>query len=1044
MKTHTTSYMVTNVLFMLVALMNMIPVHAQDVQQNAIYCYRNDGDFDAFLHMDVDSITFSCIDLDSVVHEDVVVQEVWTPYQVYRIPIVAIDSIAFRAPEKKYCDGVFFLTDDHVPYITNVDTLNIMFDASIPEHLCPSVGNVVVSETSEGLLEDGFAGRVIRLEKNSEGLNVLCEEVELNDIFDQFLFICKCATDEEASDEENLYLKPIRRSSTIDIDKTIPIELPTINIGDLGAEGEESPIKIQYQPKMDIACLVKVQKNKPAIAKITFQHSHALNLHAKYELKKEFTKEWWFKKKNIRIHIPIKAVDAVIKPYVNFGAFIDINGKAEFEYTFPMVIFKHTFGMDYNEEREDRVQFINDAEFTYDDPTVSLSLDGSLAFGLAIKLGANLIHQKLLNFESTFHAGPKFVGHFDLNSDRIAEDANAYRQLKTANIQLYGYVAMPKATYKYFGSGVKLAKRGTWKGATWSPDKAVKKASWINNDLFPDGLEYHWYIHKWYIVPHFDAPFVTEVTATSALASLHPFQDLLIPVELGVAFKKYGSDEVIEKDFGSYWGDKHNANSNYSRVFEGLEASTIYKVYPTVKLLGIKMDAEPSADYGVSDKLVLSSSSITINIGETAEVMVLGGSGRYSTIDDDSGKARSLSFNYNQGIGAKAALKIFGVSAGDTFITILDVQNGSSVILYVHVVDPNYDSLALSTNSLTVNARTSNAVKITSGSGSYAVESDKPDVVSVELYDTTIAIEAYKAGTATITVKDTKSGQSQRIVVTVVDNTIPKLSLSSQTLDLINGYSSSVLILSGSGKYTAVSDNTKVAICSIVKSEVIIEPVGEGECTITVTDTETKESLEIDVKVYSFFTCPDNHHPHLIDLGLPSGTKWACCNVGATKPEEYGGYYAWGETEKKEVYNWSTYIHCDGTWETCHNLGSDISGTQYDVAHVKWGGKWCMPTLNEIKELLDNCTTEWTTLNGVNGRKFTSKINGNSIFLPAAGGRWDGGLHGAGEFGYYWSSTQHPDGSGRACGLYFRSGYALWDKYSGRSDGRSVRPVVRN
>ena len=182
-----------------------------------------------------------------------------------------------------------------------------------------------------------------------------------------------------------------------------------------------------------------------------------------------------------------------------------------------------------------------------------------------------------------------------------------------------------------------------------------------------------------------------------------------------------------------------------------------------------------------------------------------------------------------------------------------------------------------------------------------------------------------------------------------------------------------------------------------------------------------------------------------IDLGLPSGTKWASCNVGASKPEEYGGYYAWGETEEKEVYKWSTYIHCDGSSSTCHDLGSDISGTEYDVAHVKWGGNWCMPTLDDIDELLDNCTSEWTTLNGVNGRKFTSKINGNSIFLPAAGYRWDwdGGLSRAGERGLYWSSSQFPDRSFRADGLFFGSGYADWGNDI-RGSGDSVRPVVRN
>ncbi|MBR5061197.1 MAG: hypothetical protein IKX24_03545 [Prevotella sp.] len=182
--------------------------------------------------------------------------------------------------------------------------------------------------------------------------------------------------------------------------------------------------------------------------------------------------------------------------------------------------------------------------------------------------------------------------------------------------------------------------------------------------------------------------------------------------------------------------------------------------------------------------------------------------------------------------------------------------------------------------------------------------------------------------------------------------------------------------------------------------------------------------------------------PQAIDLGLPSGTKWASCNVGATKPEEYGGYYAWGETEEKEVYNWSTYIHCDGSSSTCHDLGSDISGTEYDVAHVKWGGDWVMPTLDDIKELRDNCISEWTTVNGVNGRKFTGP-NGNSIFLPAAGYRWNGDLDDAAGGGYYWSSTQDPSTSYLACFLGFYSGDAKWYRRS-RDCGQSVRPVVRN
>jgi hypothetical protein len=196
------------------------------------------------------------------------------------------------------------------------------------------------------------------------------------------------------------------------------------------------------------------------------------------------------------------------------------------------------------------------------------------------------------------------------------------------------------------------------------------------------------------------------------------------------------------------------------------------------------------------------------------------------------------------------------------------------------------------------------------------------------------------------------------------------------------------------------------------------------------------------VEPQSYLTCPDDHHPHLIDLGLPSGTKWACCNVGATKPEEFGGYYAWGETEEKSTYSWSTYIHCDGSEKTCHDLGNNIAGTQYDVAHVKWGGSWVMPTYDQIKELEDNCTYLWTTENGVKGGKFTSKNNGASIFLPAAGYRNDSNLYIAGSCGYYWSSAQSPSDSDIAYCLYFYSGRARTN-YCDCGYGRSVRPVVR-
>jgi len=184
-----------------------------------------------------------------------------------------------------------------------------------------------------------------------------------------------------------------------------------------------------------------------------------------------------------------------------------------------------------------------------------------------------------------------------------------------------------------------------------------------------------------------------------------------------------------------------------------------------------------------------------------------------------------------------------------------------------------------------------------------------------------------------------------------------------------------------------------------------------------------------------------------IDLGL--SVKWASHNVGASSPEGYGGYYAWGETEEKSNYAAYTYKYWSdrdgdgyGVSSEYQNIGSNISGTQYDVAHVKWGGSWRMPTLDEIKELVNNCTWKWTTYNGVNGQLVTGP-NGNSIFLPAAGYRNGTYLLYRGSLGLYWSATLDEVVSFYAYLLYFRDGYYVdWNYWYYRVFGLTVRPVT--
>ena len=183
-----------------------------------------------------------------------------------------------------------------------------------------------------------------------------------------------------------------------------------------------------------------------------------------------------------------------------------------------------------------------------------------------------------------------------------------------------------------------------------------------------------------------------------------------------------------------------------------------------------------------------------------------------------------------------------------------------------------------------------------------------------------------------------------------------------------------------------------------------------------------------------------------VDLGLPSGTLWATCNVGANSPEEYGDYFAWGETTTKSTFSWSTYFDTSNNGDTFEKYNNNGGLTELlpedDAATANWGSDWLMPSLAQIQELYNGSytTTVWTQMNGVNGRKITSKSNGNSIFLPAAGYRTDTSLYSAGSLGNYWSRLLDASYPFSAYRLYFNSGYVDWD-YNNRSYGRSVRPV---
>ena len=192
---------------------------------------------------------------------------------------------------------------------------------------------------------------------------------------------------------------------------------------------------------------------------------------------------------------------------------------------------------------------------------------------------------------------------------------------------------------------------------------------------------------------------------------------------------------------------------------------------------------------------------------------------------------------------------------------------------------------------------------------------------------------------------------------------------------------------------------------------------------------------------------PDNHE--YVDLGLPSGTLWATCNVGATSPEDMGDYFAWGETAPKQIYDMENYKWYNSANDKLTKYCTDDKyGTvdyetellpEGDAAYVNWGPVWRMPTLEQQQELIERCTWQWVERNGVYGRLVTGP-NGNTLFLPAADYRSDNSPSNEGSIGAYWSRTLD---SGYPSGLYFRNfdwkSVYLFSHI--RSHGFTVRPV---
>lgn len=846
---------------------NNMTVQAND----GVIVYHHSGDVTAAVIERVDSMHVSHYDLDSLYHQEYVVQDIFLPDTTYRILIADIDSIAFHTPEPEYRDDVTLLDFSQTNYIISSTDSTILFAADTPEAFLPKYKEVFVVKPDENVDASGFAGHLVSMEKTDEGIFCTFSAACIDDIFSSIILVGTAESETEAEDETSararIYskgTKHLRVPGYLSLTATIP-DLGTVSGG-------------FTNPQLTIDYFV-CYNHKPLKDNVRVTAHFISKGDINMTLAKEYSsgKPHWTGSKDFKIlanGIPVGGVG------LSWGWFAEASGSINASTTIPFSIdvfkgFSYVEGEQFkNLSRED--------DFKMGKPEWQLQLDGTLYAGAAVKVFAYLLNQQVAALDLTAKFGPEVSASIPL----IQQGTNI-------NYMLYNELSKVEVS-----GGLKLEVQPHYKVAL----KTVKE--------FPVKLETKFRSTTRKLIPTIEEPEWKSLTNSHGTLSAKVSEDSFFPVQLG--WLRYDDDyKLVGKDYlpDTYYNNKEWTNDGLSMDVKNLPAKYKYKAYPVLKLFDV-------LELRVPDYVEMENAKCPVYITDVSTT---------STQHSENG------FEYG---GKKYEYK----------------------------------------------------------------------------YDVSL----------TAKIEDLEGIADWGYVYQDPDGNIKRISL----IEHGNSY-----IDKNYAYYR--NDNPSVAVFyGYVQYE------GESDY------------LDNEPKPYSLglpSLCPDGNHPHAIDLGLPSGTKWSCCNLEAHTPEEIGAYYSWGEPHKKKnywIFSYSHYKHADKTAQagyinesdSYYDIGTDISGTKYDAAHVNWGGTWCMPTTDQITELKENCTYVQSERNGVKGFLFTGK-NGSQIFLPPTGYLHNLPSNGN-DFsnGYYWSSNSMSGANSNSYSIHVRAtsiGYANNMRYYG-------------
>lgn len=1084
--------------------------------EDVMLVFMNDGSFKGFYTSEVDSVVCSNYDLDSIWHQNAVVQEVWMADSVCRLLLEDIDSISYKVPDPVYQPDVVKLDERYLPYIQSSNGMTVTFSSDMPDDLRPHKGDVLLYEGSNNVFPNGFVGRVT--EEN--GSEMVCDTVEVGDVYERYVFFGSYRVVENKQDggyqavamrnvtstenDDDWGIKEWESGTVVGpaIKNGLKFKFPKIHTT-VAAEVTYTPsFTLEfaycaniYAPNLYFKCTTSTTSTTKL--KVSYTIATLDKEKMKFDLDDE-----WFKNFNGSViekdtndepdtdggqSIPIVDKEVpipeapILSSRMRFGLFVKPELKADVSYTYEMTstvektyIYRRTsligdpdanewYDGEKTEETTNKlegslkgsvwagVEFGFSLETTGKKKAEESSkwwLKNGFSLDLAIKTGFTIEGELDFDFtngiknkslystlnETKLKTGLKVGGNLSFDSFLLSHQFPNVTLLDVSKTFFeHNYYLFPSfSDIKYSANGKSLTASARVERETLGNmvgfriedengniidkkcSKFVSLFGDFDHDIMSetfDGLDFD--NHFYTIVPVAEpmlllfAPFPAqpEMVVTCDNSDHHHFVDLDLPSGTQWSCCNVYADTPL--DAGGYyqWGKPYMVN-NYSRE-EYSEPDVV-----GVTIQGTEFDAA-TGNWGpeyVTPSLA-QFEELFSNCVVTPKKDPWGNKVEGLFLKGLNGKFIYLPFsNYKSGINVVEDSNDAGYYLYSDLLTQSEVANH---VYYIN--DVLHQSINLA---------------------HYYGYSVRP-VKDNNTWDLDVSSNSIKFGEVAV-------GRSATEDITITNPTNAAISFiitNEQKDSQFSIVPQMDIYTLGAHQPMTLSVNynpTKVGQC--VEWLVLSSPNGNNKTILSLSGTGIQNNAPVDGAV---------------DLGLPSGTLWAECNVGATSKEQRGDLFAWAETQGyssgKTSFSWSGYKYCNRaankltkycTKSYYGNNGFTDNRTvlEYgdDAAAANLTGNWRMPTVEEWNELATNCTWTSATVKGVNGCLITGK-NGNTLFLPAAGYRDGASLYDADE-AYYWTSSLDVNSPDDAWFFYFGDGHRnRYDYY--RSMGRSVRPV---